>query len=42
LGADTQVVGIRSIGTGLSTLVAAAIGAPRPFTLRPIGHPFQR
>jgi hypothetical protein len=42
LGADTQVVGIRSIGTGLSTLVAAAIGAPRPLTLRPIGHPFQR
>jgi hypothetical protein len=42
LGPDTQVVGIRSIGTGLSTLVAAAIGAPPPFTLRPIGHPFKR
>jgi hypothetical protein len=42
LGANTRVVGIRSIGTGLSTLVAAAIGAPAPFTLRPIGHPFKR
>ena len=42
LSADTQVIGIRSIGTGLSALVAAAIGAPPPFTLRPTGHPFQR
>ncbi|MFL4994263.1 MAG: hypothetical protein ACJ8DV_23655, partial [Microvirga sp.] len=42
LGANTRVIGIRSIGTGLSTLVAAAIGAPAPFTLRPIGHPFKR
>ncbi|MDG2570736.1 hypothetical protein P7L87_24600, partial [Vibrio parahaemolyticus] len=42
LGADTQVIGIRSIGTGLSALVAAAIGAPPPFTLRPTGHPFRR
>ncbi|WP_114943932.1 hypothetical protein [Microvirga calopogonii] len=42
LGADTQVIGIRSIGTGLSALVAAAIGASPPFTLRPTGHPFRR
>ena len=42
LGADTQVIGIRSIGMGLSTLVAAALGAPPPFTLRPVGHPFGR
>lgn len=42
LGADTQVIGIRSIGAGLSALVAAAIGAPPPFTVRPVGHPFER
>lgn len=42
LGQDTQVIGIRSIGTGLSALVAAALGATPPFTLRPTGHPFQR
>lgn len=42
LGEDTQVIGIRSIGTGLSALVAAALGAPPPFTLRPTGHPFRR
>jgi hypothetical protein len=39
---QTQVIGIRSIGTGLSALVAAALGAPPPFTLRPVGHPFGR
>ncbi|UVF20233.1 hypothetical protein HPT29_003510 [Microvirga terrae] len=42
LDARTQVIGIRSIGTGLSTLVAAALGAPPPVTLRPMGHPFRR
>jgi len=42
LGPNTRVIGIRSIGTGLSALVAAALGAPRPFTLRPVGHPFDR
>ncbi|MGO4526433.1 hypothetical protein AB4097_16400 [Microvirga sp. 2MCAF35] len=42
LGIDTQVIGIRSIGTGLGALVAAALGAPPPFTLRPTGHPFRR
>lgn len=42
LGPDTQVIGIRSIGTGLSALVAAELGAPIPITLRPVGHPFGR
>jgi hypothetical protein len=42
LGRDTQVIGIRSIGAGLSALVAAELGAPAPFTLRPVGHPFGR
>ena len=42
LGPDTQVIGIRSIGAGLSALVAAALGAPRPFIVRPVGHPFGR
>ncbi|HWK64988.1 MAG TPA: hypothetical protein VNS34_08610 [Rhizobiaceae bacterium] len=42
LGPETRVVGIRSIGTGLSALVAAALGAAPPVTVRPIGHPFQR
>jgi hypothetical protein len=37
-----RVVGIRSIGAGLAALVAAAIDAPPPVTLRPVGHPFQR
>ena len=42
LGSDTQVIGIRSIGVGLSALVAAALGARPAVTLRPVGHPFQR
>ncbi|MBD2745600.1 hypothetical protein IC232_02720 [Microvirga sp. BT688] len=42
LGLDTQVIGIRSIGAGLSALVAAELGAPAPITLRPVGHPFGR
>ena len=42
LGPNTQVIGIRSIGTGLSALVAASLGAPAPITLRPVGHPFGR
>lgn len=36
------VIGIRSIGTGLAALVAAAVDASTLFTLRPIGHPFER
>jgi hypothetical protein len=42
LGPDTQVIGIRSIGAGLSALVAAELDAPAPITLRPVGHPFGR
>lgn len=39
---NTVVIGLRSIGTSLAALVAAAIGAPTIFTLRPVGHPFAR
>jgi len=42
LGADTLVIGLRSIGLPLAALVAAALGAAPPVTLRPVGHPFQR
>lgn len=42
LGADTQVIGLRSIGAPLAVMVAAALGAPAPVTLRPVGHPWQR
>ncbi len=42
LGPETRVIGIRSIGAGLGALVAAALGAPPPFTVRPVGHPFRR
>jgi hypothetical protein len=38
----TRVIGIRSIGTGLSAMVAAALDAPPPITIRPVGHPFHR
>ena len=37
-----RVIGIRSIGTGLAAMAAAALGAPAPVTVRPVGHPFQR
>jgi hypothetical protein len=37
-----QVIGIRSIGTGLAALVAASAGASRPVTVRPTGDPFRR
>ena len=42
LGPATTVVGIRSIGLGLAAIVAAALGAPAPITVRPGGHPFRR
>ncbi|MGI4880619.1 MAG: hypothetical protein ACRYG4_24405, partial [Janthinobacterium lividum] len=42
LDGPPRVVGIRSIGTALSALVAATLGAPAPFTVRPVGHPFAR
>ena len=37
-----RVVGIRSIGTSLAAAVAAALKAPLPLTMRPMGHPFSR
>ena len=37
-----QVIGLRSIGTSLSAMVAVGLGAPVPRTLRPVGHPFRR
>jgi hypothetical protein len=42
LGRDVRVVGIRSIGTTLAAMVAAALDAPCPATVRPVGHPFGR
>jgi hypothetical protein len=42
LGSNTKVIGIRSIGAGLSAIVAAAINASPAFTIRPMGHPFRR
>ncbi len=42
LGPDTAVIGIRSIGTGLAAMVAAGLGAAPAFSVRPVGHPFDR
>jgi len=42
LGPRTQVIGIRSIGAGLGAIVASALNAPTPLTVRPVGHPFHR
>lgn len=42
LDSNTRVIGIRSIGVGLSAIVASAINARPAFTVRPIGHPFRR
>ncbi|MER8367393.1 hypothetical protein [Mesorhizobium sp. M1348] len=42
LDANTCVIGIRSIGLGLAAMVAAAIGAPAPVSVRPTDHPFRR
>jgi hypothetical protein len=42
LSTDSVVIGLRSIGTGLAALVAAAAGSQTIFTLRPTGHPFSR
>ncbi|RWL50292.1 MAG: hypothetical protein EOR60_02745 [Mesorhizobium sp.] len=42
LDANTCVIGIRSIGLGLAAMVAAALHAPPPISVRPIGHPFSR
>ncbi|MDQ0571143.1 hypothetical protein QFZ42_002977 [Variovorax paradoxus] len=37
-----RVIGLRSIGTSLSAMVAVALGDAAPLTLRPVGHPFDR
>ncbi len=37
-----RVIGIRSIGTTLGAVTAAALGAPPPVTVRPVGDPFAR
>ena len=37
-----RVIGIRSIGTSLAAVVAAALGAPKFVTVRPFGDPFAR
>jgi hypothetical protein len=42
LPSNCIVIGLRSIGTGLAALVAAAAGAETLFTLRPSGAPFSR
>lgn len=39
---QARVIGVRSIGTSLSAIVACALNAPAPITVRPIGHPFDR
>lgn len=41
-GRDLRVVGIRSIGTTLAGMVAAAVGASPVASVRPVGHPFAR
>jgi hypothetical protein len=41
-GPPPVVLGIRSIGTGLAALVAAAAGARDVATVRPAGHPWDR
>lgn len=42
LRAPPMVIGLRSIGSGLAAIAAAALGAPPPVTLRPGGNPFAR
>ena len=42
LSGPPRVIGIRSIGTTLGAIVAAALGAPPPITVRPFGDPFAR
>jgi hypothetical protein len=42
LGPRTRIIGVRSIGEGLSAIVATALEASPPVTVRPVGHPFYR
>ena len=41
-GPGATVIGVRSIGLGLAAVVAAELGADPPFSVRPVGPPFQR
>lgn len=41
-GEPALIIGLRSIGTGLAAIAAAALGAAPPLTLRPSGQPFAR
>jgi hypothetical protein len=42
LAGPARVIGLRSIGSGLAAMAAAALGAATPVTLRPSGDPFGR
>lgn len=42
LAGPPRVIGIRSIGTSLAAVVAAALEAPAPVTVRPFGDPSNR
>jgi hypothetical protein len=42
LSAPPRLIGLRSIGTGLAAIAAAALDAPAPIILRPTGDPFAR
>ena len=42
LAGEPRVIGIRSIGTSLAAIVAAALDAPPAINVRPAGHPFAR
>ena len=42
LAASPRIIGLRSIGTGLACMAAAALDAAPPFTVRPAGDPFAR
>jgi hypothetical protein len=41
-GRRLNIIGLRSIGTGLAAAVAAGAGESDAVTVRPVGHPFQR
>jgi hypothetical protein len=42
LSGPPRVIGIRSIGTSLAAVVAAALGTPTFVTVRPFGNPYAR
>lgn len=42
LGGTARVIGIRSIGTSLAAIVAAALDTGPPLTVRPFGDPYDR